>query len=172
MQRNVIFMLLARSVLYSRECAANMEKIRAVTKWPVPFLPLITQSHSSDTLFNGQKLTKIFKEYVLNFLLHLNSFSCPCLPLKCLLVTSLLCSQLFLFSMMYAPAICGNRPNLPSSEQLTRMVDWRTPAPKCCRPCTPFNRNDCGLFQQDKMLCHKAKMYQQWFEEHIFRLRY
>ncbi|KAK3512081.1 hypothetical protein QTP70_030362, partial [Hemibagrus guttatus] len=24
----------------------------------------------------------------------------------------------------------------------------------------------CGLFQQDNALCHKAKMFQEWFDEH------
>ena len=33
----------------------------------------------------------------------------------------------------------------------------------CCRPCTPFHC--CGLFQQDNLLCHKANMVQEWFEE-------
>jgi len=37
----------------------------------------------------------------------------------------------------------------------------------CCRPCTPFHgKSGCDLFHQDNAPCHKAKMLQEWFEEH------
>ena len=40
----------------------------------------------------------------------------------------------------------------------------------CCRPCTPFHGSifpdGCGFFQQDNVTFYRAKMVQEWFEEH------
>ncbi|KAK3543439.1 hypothetical protein QTP70_020917, partial [Hemibagrus guttatus] len=42
---------------------------------------------------------------------------------------------------------------------------------RCYRPCLPpfmetVFPDGCGLFQQDNAPCHKAKMLQEWFDEH------